>query len=206
MLKLSLAVGTLFLVLHSNVASAQGASIGGRVVNAQGTVIANADITLRSIPPAGMPARMPMPGQDNGERTTQSRADGTFSFTQVAPGQYVLFADRTGFERSSEQIDVASQPLTVAFVLEPLEVPGADAHVEEAAAPADAQQLLNRIKELEQRLSDLESGTVLSEPETRVKRIEVYVDQNGNEHDAAGRRARRRKSPTSASACIAGRG
>ena len=99
MLKLSLAAGTLFLVLHSNVASAQGASIGGRVVNAQGTVIANADITLRSIPPAGMPARMPMPGQDNGERTTQSRADGTFSFTQVAPGQYVLFADRTGFER-----------------------------------------------------------------------------------------------------------
>jgi hypothetical protein len=184
MLKVSLAVGTLFLVLHSNVASAQGASIGGRVVNTQGTVIANADITLRSIPPAGMPARMPMPGQDNGERTTQSRADGTFSFTQVAPGQYVLFADRSGFERSSEQIDVANHPLTVAFVLEALEVPGADARVEEAAAPADAQLLLNRIKELEQRLSELESAAVLSEPETRVKRIEVYVDPNGNQYDA----------------------
>ena len=42
----------------------------------------------------------------------------------------------------------------------------------------------DRIKVLEQRLSDVESGTVLSEPETRVKRIEVYVDKNGNEHDS----------------------
>ena len=38
-------------------------------------------------------------------------------------------------------------------------------------------------QELEARLSELESGTVLSEPETRVKRIEVYVDKNGNQYD-----------------------
>ena len=79
---------------------------------------------------------------------------------------------------------MASQPLTVSFVLEALEVPGADARVEEAAAPADAQQLLNRIKELEQRLSELESAAVLSEPETRVKRIEVYVDPERQPDDA----------------------
>ena len=36
----------------------------------------------------------------------------------------------------------------------------------------------------EQRIEDLESSTVLSEPETRVKRIEVYVDPNNNIHDA----------------------
>src|SRR4029077_9700084 len=33
------------------------------------------------------------------------------------------------------------------------------------------------------RIADLESGTVLSEPETRVKRIEVYKDKNGVEYD-----------------------
>jgi hypothetical protein len=43
--------------------------------------------------------------------------------------------------------------------------------------------LLARIKTLEQRIADLESGTVLSEPETRVKRIEVYKDKNGVEYD-----------------------
>ena len=51
------------------------------------------------------------------------------------------------------------------------------------ARPATRAALLDRIKTLEQRIADLESGTVLSEPETRVKRIEVYVDKNGNEHD-----------------------
>src|SRR5262245_30181343 len=53
-------------------------------------------------------------------------------------------------------------------------------------APADStdpQALLDRIKLLEQRIKDLESSAVLSEPETRVKRKEVYVDANGVESD-----------------------
>jgi len=48
---------------------------------------------------------------------------------------------------------------------------------------ATEQALLDRIEQLEKRLSDLESSAVLSEPETRVKKIEVYVDKDGNEFD-----------------------
>ena len=32
-------------------------------------------------------------------------------------------------------------------------------------------------------MADLETSTVLSEPETRVRRVEVFVDANGQEHD-----------------------
>src|SRR5689334_18001824 len=51
---------------------------------------------------------------------------------------------------------------------------------------ADApQSTTERLDALEQRLSELESSAVLSEPETRVKKVEVWVDSNGNEHDEA---------------------
>ena len=45
------------------------------------------------------------------------------------------------------------------------------------------QDLLDRIKTLEQRIRDLETGTVLSDPETRVRKVEVYVDPDGTIHD-----------------------
>jgi hypothetical protein len=51
------------------------------------------------------------------------------------------------------------------------------------AADAERQELLQQVADLKQRVSDLETNTVLSEPETRVRRIEVYVDANGNETD-----------------------
>jgi len=41
----------------------------------------------------------------------------------------------------------------------------------------------DRIDALEKRLSDLESSAVLSEPETRVRKKDVWVDANGVEHD-----------------------
>lgn len=40
-----------------------------------------------------------------------------------------------------------------------------------------------KLESLERRVEELESTTVLSEPETRVKRIEVWVDDKGIEHD-----------------------
>ena len=52
-----------------------------------------------------------------------------------------------------------------------------------SAQGSEEQTLQQRIEELERRVNELESSTVLSEPETRVKRIEVYVDQNGVEYD-----------------------
>jgi len=68
--------------------------------------------------------------------------------------------------------------LTAAVLIAPLA-----AQAQQPTADPDRQALLDRIEQLEKRLSNLESSAVLSEPETRVKRVEVYVDANGNEHD-----------------------
>jgi hypothetical protein len=182
MRRLCLAVTCVAVLLTAARASAQS-TVGGRVSNARGGVIAGADVTLRTLMPPGAPA-MPanMPGMAP-DRTTTSGADGTFTFGQVPAGQYVLQVDANGFERSSQQVTVATQPQTFAVALTALEVPGAEPVVATAGSDTDPAALLDRIKTLEQRIADLESGTVLSEPETRVKRVEVYVDKNGNEHD-----------------------
>lgn len=47
----------------------------------------------------------------------------------------------------------------------------------------ERQKLLDRIDVLEKRVEELESSAVLSEPETMVKKVEVYVDDNGIEYD-----------------------
>ncbi|NOZ53829.1 MAG: carbohydrate porin [Gammaproteobacteria bacterium] len=52
-----------------------------------------------------------------------------------------------------------------------------------SAQPQGHEVLLKRLKALEQRVIELETTTVLSDPETSVKRIEVFVDENGIEHD-----------------------
>jgi len=51
-----------------------------------------------------------------------------------------------------------------------------------AQAASKQDQLLERIKGLEQRVIELETTTVLSDPETMVKKVEVYIDDNGIEH------------------------
>ena len=179
-----LVVATMGAMLIGAVASAQNASVSGRVSNTQGGVIANADVTLRPLPAPGAP---PMPNMPNmpgmADKTTKSGADGAFTFDQVAAGQYVLQADAPGFERSSQAVTVPGSTTTFALNLEPLVVPGAEAAAPRTGEALDTQALLDRIKALELRLSEVESGAVLSEPETRVKRIEVYVDESGNQHD-----------------------
>jgi len=154
-------------------------TVSGRVDSARGGVIANADVTLHLLPPPGQPAMPNMPGMV-ADKTTTAGADGTFTFTQVPAGQYAVMADSSGFERASQELTVGAQPPpAVTLTLSPLEVPGGEPTVAAAAAAMDPQALLDRIKTLEQRLADLESATVLSEPETRVRRIEVYRDATG---------------------------
>jgi hypothetical protein len=182
MQRFQVAATSVVILLLASAASAQTSSVNGRVNNTQGGVVANADVTLE----LSMPSMPGMPTMRNPNapppQTTRSGSDGGFAFPVVAAGRYLLLVDAPGFGRSSQEITVPSQPFAIA--LEVLEVPGG-----EPAAPAtaggaiDTQALLDRIKVLEQRLSDLESGTVLSEPETRVKRIEVYVDKNSNVYD-----------------------
>jgi hypothetical protein len=184
--KIRLVVATAVVLLIGGVVSAQNSIVNGRVTNAQGGVIPNADVTLRMMQAPGSP---PMPNMPNmpgmNERTARSSADGSFTFDSVTAGQYVLQADAPGFERTSLAVTVPGSNLTFAMNLDPLVVPGAESTAAAARGGelSDTQALLARIKTLESRLTELEAGTVLSEPETRVKRIEVYVDQNGNQHD-----------------------
>ena len=50
-------------------------------------------------------------------------------------------------------------------------------------AKSDPKAMQERIDALEKRLTELESSAVLSEPETRVRKKEVWVDENGVEYD-----------------------
>ena len=190
------AMCALMLLAASGAAVAQTSAINGRVANAQGTAVSGASVTLRPMPSAntmratpGMPA---MPGMAAPDRTVTAGADGTFTVPGVAPGEYVLQVDAQGYERWSQAVTVSNQPQSVPVTLALLDIPtffagpGAVPTPTGGApvvTPTDTQALLDKIKTLEQRLSDLEAGTVLSEPETRVKRIEVYVDKNGNQYD-----------------------
>ena len=175
------------VLLTAAVASAQTSTVSGRVANARGGVVANAEVTLHLLPPPGQPAMPAMPNMPGmvADKTVTAGADGSFTFTQVPAGQYAVMADSSGFERASQELTVGTQPpRAVTLTLAPLEVSGAEPVVAAPAADAtDPQALLDRIKTLEQRIADLESGTVLSEPETRVKRIEVYKDKDGVETD-----------------------
>ena len=71
----------------------------------------------------------------------------------------------------------SSPVLNIRFILLLLIIPFG------AQAESDREQLLKRIEGLEQRVIELETTTVLSDPETRVKKIEVFVDENGFEHN-----------------------
>ena len=184
MVRSRLAVALGALLLTATVASAQTSTVAGRVANSQGGVIANAEATLRALPP---PGSTPMPNMPNMpqpfERTATAGADGAFTFNGIPAGDYVLFVDAPGFERSSQTVTLGNQPQNLTITLTPLVLPGAEEAAGVSGNVTDSAVLLERIKQLEQRITDIESEAVLSEPETRVKRIEVYVDQNGVQTD-----------------------
>jgi hypothetical protein len=109
------------------------------------------------------------------EATTD--AQGNYSFGALPVGGYnvtVVSAGLTAFRRQGVQV-TADQNVTLDITL--------DAASAQQAADAERQVLLQEVAELRQRVTDLESTAVLSEPETRVRRVEVFVDENGNEHD-----------------------
>lgn len=174
-------IATVAISLLAWGASAQ-TTVSGRVTNREGAPVADAEVSL--VPPPSAMASMPGMRPGATDITVRSKADGTFQFDRIPAGQFVLQVDAPGLSRSSQQITVPA-PQALAISLDPLEVPGAEPG-SAAATPAgttDVQALLERIRTLEQRLTEFESTTVLSEPETRVKRIEIWVDKNGNQYD-----------------------
>src|SRR5437870_4399348 len=105
--RVSVAMGACLALLFATTVSAQTASVSGRVTNAQGAPIADADVLVRPVPTPGLPATPPMPnmpGMTANERAAKSGADGRFTVAQVPPGAYVLQVDAPGFERSSQEI------------------------------------------------------------------------------------------------------
>lgn len=57
--------------------------------------------------------------------------------------------------------------------------------ITEEAANLDTRAILERLEALDQRLQYVETNTVISEPKTLVRQVEVYVDENGNQFDEA---------------------
>jgi len=77
------------LVLVAPSASAQSASLAGRVTDPQGGVVVGAVVTLSG------------PG---GSRTARSGIDGTFAFDDLSPGSYTLQTEAPGFQSATQQI------------------------------------------------------------------------------------------------------
>jgi len=98
----------------------------------------------------------------------------------VATPGFAQTSSNAALLRRVQQLEQRVQELEAEKAATPAQTPaGQTANI----SPAALQALLNRVDTLESRLGDIETSAVLSEPETRVKRIEVYVDKNGNEYD-----------------------
>jgi hypothetical protein len=109
--------------------------------------------------------------------TAMADAQGAYAFAALPVGRYDISVASAGvtLSRQPDVEVVANRTATVNIAMNPLS--GAQ------LPDSERQALLERIATLEQRISDLESTAVLSEPETRVRRVEVYVDETGAQLD-----------------------
>ena len=147
-----------------NMADHRGA-IQGAVRNESGAAVAGGTVTFTNA--------------DTGAQfTAATDQQGGYSFAALPPGKYVVTIvspsgvttfRRTGVEVVMDRTASLDISMTSATAVE--------------AAEFDRQALVQRIATLEQRITELEASTVLSEPETRVRRIEVFVDPTGGEHE-----------------------
>jgi hypothetical protein len=135
-----------------NMADHRG-GLQGRVRNAEGAAVANATVTAVN-------------AENGAQFTAATDAQGAYSFSALPMGKYdvsIATAGLTAFRRRG--VDVAAdqtQQLDIAL----------DAASAAEAAEAERLELLQKIATLEQRITDLESSAVLSEPR-RVRRAEV---------------------------------
>lgn len=90
---------------------------------------------------------------------------------------------KSSVPRRNQLLSKAVLSCMLASLAAGLAIPNVAGAQQAASNNDDRQAMQDRIEALEKRLSELESSAVLSEPETRVKKVEVYVDQNGNEFD-----------------------
>jgi hypothetical protein len=167
-------IGAGIVLLCAGMASAQGqqmpnmpgmpqaapaGSLAGAVTKVAGGTVAGATITATN-------------AANGTQFSASSDEEGKYLLPSLPPGTYDVTVQLGGFQifRQAGVSIVANGAQTVNAALE-------------AGGDADRQALLDRIETLEKRLSDLETSAVLSEPETRVKRIEVFVDPNGVQYD-----------------------
>jgi len=139
-------------------------ALQGRVRDAAGAPVADLPVTAVN--------------EENGAQyVVNTDAQGVYEFGALPTGKYSVSTASGGlttFRRRGVEIAMDGKA-TLDITL--------DAASAAAAAEGERLELLQRIAALEQRISDLESTAVLSEPETRVRRVEVYVDENGQEYD-----------------------
>lgn len=111
--------------------------------------------------------------ENSAEFTATTDAQGAFAFPALPVGKYNISVESAGltvFRQSGVEVAMdRTSPLNISL--------GAAGAAQ--LADSERQELMQRIATLEQRITDLETSAVLSEPETRVRRVEVSVDQNG---------------------------
>jgi hypothetical protein len=147
-----------------NMADHRG-GIRGVVRNDAGTPVQNAIVTAVNA--------------DNGAQfTSTTDTQGAYSFGALPVGKYDITISSAGMVAFRRTGVAAEMDRTTTLDITMNAASAAE------AAEFERQQLLQRIASLEQRITDLESNTVLSEPETRVRRVEVFVDEGGSETDA----------------------